>query len=88
MTLPLTGSLSRWPAGFWGSRNRRSMPGRSERSPTGIGTNRPRFGAVSFRVERMASCQRRLIPRCVSEQCGSCGSTAVSIRRERKRSRP
>ncbi len=28
--------------------------------------NRPRFVAASFRVERMASCRRRSIPRCVS----------------------
>lgn len=28
--------------------------------------NRPRFGAASFRVERMASCRRRLTPLCVS----------------------
>ncbi|WBL20289.1 heavy metal-responsive transcriptional regulator [Citricoccus sp. NR2] len=32
--------------------------------------NRPRFDAASFRVERMASCRRKLIPRSANERSG------------------
>ena len=47
----------------------------------------PRFCAASFRVERMALCRRRLIPRSGSGPCGSCLSIERSIPRPRRPSR-
>ncbi len=47
-------------------------------SSNGSGTlNRRGFGAASFRVERMASCQRTSIPRSVSAPSGTCVNDEV-----------